>query len=74
MRAGTRLNLLKERVVESDSAEKVGRVARDVAESTCNIAGYLAWRLGKSLRLRKLRDALKRDMQEYKDELNNEKE
>lgn len=49
MRLATHATLLKERVVESDAADKVKDVAHGARDVVCDGAGFAAWSFGRLL-------------------------
>lgn len=67
---GTRVNLLTERVSESDAVDKAKGVASGIAHSVAEVSGFVAWKLTKLVRLGKVRERIVRSYQEYRDELN----
>ena len=72
MKTATRLNLLRERVSDSESVEKAKNAGASVSHFVKEVSGFLAWRLGKSIRLGKLREGVRKAYAEYLDELNTE--
>jgi hypothetical protein len=72
MKIATRLSLLREQAADNESVEKAKDVAKSTVHTAANISGFLAWRLGKLLRIRRVLESVRKSYADYRSELNDE--